>query len=345
MLELALRLGIGSAKAAERLAHLGGGPGFAAAFRRRSGCRLWPWPAFFPARTPRRTRLFLRRGFAAAPSQAALPGLGGGGLRGAGGSASAFGHDPGIMTGDDHSQRFYQPASAEPTLFSALLMPHRSLSRKGFAVLMAVISGVSFAAGMVFLLMGAWPVLGFFGLDVLAIYWAFRVNFRAASANEEICVTASELRVRRINHRGDTKEWVFNPLWVRLDQRDSRGIRHREACIWSRAGAASSRAVSGPGREVEFRQSLSAGAASREARADLQPGGLNACRESGGASSGSRPTSRHDGERHARAPQLANQTVRRRTARLRHRAAGDRLHFRALARRSRKSRRSPMPPA
>ncbi len=106
-----------------------------------------------------------------------------------------------------------------PELFSALLTPHRSLSRTGFLVLMAFVSAVSFAAGLAFLLMGAWPVLGFFGLDVLAIYWAFRVNFRHAEATEEIRVTPSELRVRRVSHRGHVVEWVLNPLWVRLEQK------------------------------------------------------------------------------------------------------------------------------
>jgi uncharacterized membrane protein len=105
-----------------------------------------------------------------------------------------------------------------PELFSALLTPHRSLNRTGFLVVMAFLSFVSFAAGVGFLLMGAWPVFGFFGLDVLAVYWAFRVNFRAARASEEISVTPSELRVRRVSHRGDVVEFVLNPLWVRLDQ-------------------------------------------------------------------------------------------------------------------------------
>src|SRR6516162_404121 len=91
--------------------------------------------------------------------------------------------------------------SREPEIFSALLTPHRSLNRTGFFVLMAFLSVVSFGAGVVFLMLGAWPVVGFFGLDVLAVYWAFKVNFRRARASEEILVTPSELRVRRINHR------------------------------------------------------------------------------------------------------------------------------------------------
>jgi uncharacterized membrane protein len=113
----------------------------------------------------------------------------------------------------------FEPKQPEPELFSALLTPHHSLSRVGFLVLMVFLSVISFAAGLAFLLMGAWPVVGFFGLDVLAIYWAFRINFRHARATEEISVTFSELRVRRISHRGHLVEWVLNPLWVHLDQK------------------------------------------------------------------------------------------------------------------------------
>src|SRR6202048_5066891 len=96
----------------------------------------------------------------------------------------------------------FDPEIAQPELFSALLTPHRSLNRSGFLVLMGFLSVISFAAGIAFLLMGAWPVFGFFGLDMLAIYWAFRVNFRNAKATEEIRVTPSELRIRRVSHRG-----------------------------------------------------------------------------------------------------------------------------------------------
>jgi uncharacterized membrane protein len=109
-------------------------------------------------------------------------------------------------------------AVQETTLFTALLRPHHALGRGGFLVLMGFVSAVSFGAGMAFLLMGAWPVLGFFGLDVLAIYVAFKIYDRRARATEEITVTPSEIRVRRVSPRGDVVEWAFNPLWVQLDQ-------------------------------------------------------------------------------------------------------------------------------
>jgi len=108
--------------------------------------------------------------------------------------------------------------AAEPTLFSAIITPHRSLSGKGFLLVMALVGGLSFIGGVFFFLLGAWPVLGFLGLDVVLVYWAFRANYRAAAAFEEITVTPSELRLRRVSHRGEVAEWTLNPVWTRLDR-------------------------------------------------------------------------------------------------------------------------------
>ena len=116
-----------------------------------------------------------------------------------------------------------EPDPADAELFSALLTPHRSLNRTGFLVLMSVVCVVSFVGGIASVMMGAWPILGFFGLDALAIYWAFKVNFRRARAYEEIAITVSELKLRRVSHRGHAMEWSFNPRWVRLDQ-----VAHQE---------------------------------------------------------------------------------------------------------------------
>jgi uncharacterized membrane protein len=101
--------------------------------------------------------------------------------------------------------------------FRAVLLPHRSLGRKGFVVLMSVVSVVSFVTGLGFYLLGAWPVMGFFGLDVLLIYAAFRLNYRAARLHELIELSADELRLTRVYPSGRSQSWSFNPYWVRLE--------------------------------------------------------------------------------------------------------------------------------
>lgn len=114
-------------------------------------------------------------------------------------------------------------APADPKIFSAVITPHRSLSPRGFLILMLCLGAVSFVSGVVFVSMGAWPVCGFFGLDVLLLYFAFRANFRAARAYEEVTVTASELTVLKVSQRGGVRQWTLNPLWVRLER-----IVHKE---------------------------------------------------------------------------------------------------------------------
>lgn len=146
----------------------------------------------------------------------------------------------------------------EPKLFSALLTPHRSLGRTGFLVLMGFLSAVSFAAGLVFWLMGAWPVFGFFGLDVLIVYWAFKVNFRRAKATEEISVTPSELRVRRVSHRGHVVEWVLNPLWVRLDHKSHVEFGIEKLYLVSKGRRVSIAGFLGPDEKASFAKALMA---------------------------------------------------------------------------------------
>jgi uncharacterized membrane protein len=146
----------------------------------------------------------------------------------------------------------------QPELFSALLTPHRSLNRTGFLVLMAFLSVVSFAAGLAFLLMGAWPVFGFFGLDVLVIYWAFRINFRRARASEEIRVTPSELRLRRVSHRGHVVEFVLNPLWVQLDQKCHAEYGIEKLYLLSKGRRVSIASFLGPDEKASFAKALTA---------------------------------------------------------------------------------------
>jgi uncharacterized membrane protein len=152
----------------------------------------------------------------------------------------------------------FDPETAQPELFSALLTPHRSLNRTGFLVLMTFLSVVSFVAGLAFLMMGAWPVFGFFGLDVLVIYWAFRVNFRRGNATEEIRVTATELRVRRVSHRGHVVEWVLNPLWVRLDQKAHAEFGIEKLYLVSKGRHVAIASFLGPDEKASFAKALTA---------------------------------------------------------------------------------------
>jgi uncharacterized membrane protein len=86
----------------------------------------------------------------------------------------------------------------DKTLFAAVLTPNEPLTPSGFAVVMGLLVGVSFIAGAVFMAVGAWPVTGFLGLDILLVWFAFRASFASSRRREEVAVTASEFVLRRI---------------------------------------------------------------------------------------------------------------------------------------------------
>ena len=64
--------------------------------------------------------------------------------------------------------------------------------------------------------MPSWPVTGFFGLDVLLVYLAFKLNYRAARAYELVELTPAALKLTQVTPSGRSKEFEFNPYWVRV---------------------------------------------------------------------------------------------------------------------------------
>jgi uncharacterized membrane protein len=106
----------------------------------------------------------------------------------------------------------------EMPVFAAVIRPHRSLGPNGLRIIMTLFCLATIGASLPFIVAGFWPVGGFFGFDLVALYLAFRINNRRAASFEEVVLTPIELMFRRVTHRGERREWRFNPLWTRLDR-------------------------------------------------------------------------------------------------------------------------------
>jgi uncharacterized membrane protein len=101
-------------------------------------------------------------------------------------------------------------------LFAATLTPHRSLSRRGLRyVVVAVAVGASLP-GMIFFSLGAWPVVGFMGLDVLLVWWALSSSMRDGKRFEKVTLWPDELEIKRVSSRGKEELLTFNPYFVKL---------------------------------------------------------------------------------------------------------------------------------
>jgi uncharacterized membrane protein len=121
------------------------------------------------------------------------------------------------------------PPSARPLrpFFERVLLPHRSLPSRNFHLLMGLLGLVSLAAGVGFVAVGAWPVIGFFGLDVGLVYLAFRLNYRTARQSETIRLADDTFTVERVSMRGERRNWRFQPFWVRVILEERRDTSNR----------------------------------------------------------------------------------------------------------------------
>src|SRR5215471_21549777 len=104
--------------------------------------------------------------------------------------------------------------------FDAVLQPNKPLSPRGLALVIGFVALVSFAAGVVFALKGAWPVTPFFGADVLLLWIAMRASVRASRRRERLFLTSEKFLIERMNVAGQTTREEINPYWLRVDHDD-----------------------------------------------------------------------------------------------------------------------------
>jgi len=99
---------------------------------------------------------------------------------------------------------------------SLTIWPHRSLSPRGFALVMAALGSLAFCIGLGFFLLGAWPVIGFLGLEILVVWIAFKLNYRAAKVRETIETTTETLTVEHKDQHGNAAVSEYPVGWLRV---------------------------------------------------------------------------------------------------------------------------------
>jgi uncharacterized membrane protein len=107
-------------------------------------------------------------------------------------------------------------------VWQATLTPHRSLNRQGFYVLMGLVILVNVIVAGIFVAMGAWPIAGFAGIDVMLVWWAFKVNFADARKLERISITEHELVLERVSEKSAPEQRRFVRRWVRVELEEDR---------------------------------------------------------------------------------------------------------------------------
>ena len=107
-------------------------------------------------------------------------------------------------------------AAQGSSVFDAVLYPNRSLPNSGFRLVMAVVIGANILFGSYFFAIGAWPVIGFCGLDIFAVWLAFKLSYRQGRLRERVRITPDEMLVARVLPSGHETRWRLQPFWTRV---------------------------------------------------------------------------------------------------------------------------------
>ncbi len=147
--------------------------------------------------------------------------------------------------------------SADAPIFAARITPHRSLGQQGFRLVMTLVCLASVVSSVPFIIAGAWPVATFFGLDVVALYIAFRINFRDANAFEEVAVSPVKVMLAKVTPKGERAEWRFDTIFTKLERQDDEDYGLMRLDVVSRGQSVNIASQLSPGERESFHDAMS----------------------------------------------------------------------------------------
>lgn len=107
------------------------------------------------------------------------------------------------------------PARATP-VFEAILTPHRSMGRRGMFVVFGLMATGSLLVTSLMWVLGAVPVIGFNGADLILAVTLYSMNMRGGRASEVILLTDERLTITRTTPGGRRSEVSMTPAWLRV---------------------------------------------------------------------------------------------------------------------------------
>jgi len=112
------------------------------------------------------------------------------------------------------SRYYYSQSTETDEVIIISLWPYRSLSIQGFRIVIGAIALALSIVGIGFMMMGAWPVLGFLGLEIAIVWFAFKLNYRAGRLIETIFISKSGVTIERTDWRGRPARQQIDSPWV-----------------------------------------------------------------------------------------------------------------------------------
>lgn len=99
-------------------------------------------------------------------------------------------------------------------IITITLWPYRSLGSRGYLYLMIGFVGLIFILSLLFYSLGAWPVIGFLGIEIGLVWLVFRMNYNAGRNFEQISITPDTTSIEKVSWRGNNHYLKITSPWV-----------------------------------------------------------------------------------------------------------------------------------
>jgi len=112
-------------------------------------------------------------------------------------------------------------------LLEAHLTPSVAIKLSAVRWILSLFGCVCVFMGVTFALIGAQPVLGFMGIEIILLFAVYRFCVRNSRMAEQIILSGHSVLFRRIDRYGNISITNFEPLWLRIEIGGAKGVfRH-----------------------------------------------------------------------------------------------------------------------
>ncbi len=113
--------------------------------------------------------------------------------------------------------------TVDTLVFQAEITPHRSLSPRGMSLVIGFLCLTSLGITLLFWWLGAWPVAGFNGGEMLIAVVLLRANARAKREREVLLLSERGFRILRFDQNGQRTESTMPSDWLNVTLRERPG--------------------------------------------------------------------------------------------------------------------------
>ena len=109
----------------------------------------------------------------------------------------------------------HEKPDSKQDIITITLWPYRSLGSRGFSYIMTGFIGLIFILSLLFYSLGAWPVIGFLGIEIGLVWLVFRMNYKAGRNFEQISITPEATYIEKVGWRGDKRHFNIPSPWIK----------------------------------------------------------------------------------------------------------------------------------